>query len=217
MADLSYHVLWSRHLLSFLCGILGADLLVGARAVVLNPHFLYFFSPDVRDSELGSVQSWPAGSVLLLLDSFEPTQRAQILLQASNHRAVVWVLSLDQHSVTATSDLLSLRSYQSRLVALLPLKSLVLHPMSCWQDLRWDSKPSRFSSQLRQMRAFATGPAAPLQHSDVQSSLGCWQQRRYDFHLVPTCTTRSLLYYRAGQEDARLGAKARRARCCCRP
>ena len=91
MADLSYHVPWSRHLLSCLCGILGADLLIGARAVVFNPHFRYFFSPDVRDSELGSIQSWPAGSALLLQDSFasEPTQRAQILVQASNHCGVV--------------------------------------------------------------------------------------------------------------------------------
>ena len=46
-------------------------------------------------------------------------------------------------------------------------------------------------------------PAAPLQHSDVQSGLRCWQQRRHDFHLVPTYTTRSVLYYRAGQQDAR--------------
>ena len=55
-ADLSYHVPWSRlsyhvpwsrhhrHLLSCLCGILGADLLICARAVVFNPHFRYFFS-----------------------------------------------------------------------------------------------------------------------------------------------------------------------------
>ena len=100
MADLSYHVPWSRHLLSCLCGILGADLLIGARAVVFNPHFRYFFSPDVRDSELGFVQSWPAESALLLLDSIEPTQRAQILVQASNHRGVVWVLRQDQNSVT---------------------------------------------------------------------------------------------------------------------
>ena len=32
---------------------------------------------------------------------------------------------------------------------------------------------------------------------------GCWQQRQYDFHLIPTCTTRSLLYYRARQQDKR--------------
>ena len=49
MADLSYHI-WSRHLLSCLCSILGADLLRGGRTVVFNPHFLYF-SPDVWDSE----------------------------------------------------------------------------------------------------------------------------------------------------------------------
>ena len=53
------------------------------------------------------------------------------------------------------------------------------------------------------MRVFATAPAAPLQHSDVQCGLGCWQQKRFDFHLVSTYTTRSLLYYRAGPQDAR--------------
>ena len=101
-----------------------------------------------------------------------------------------------------------------RLVALLPPKSLVLHPMSCWQDSCWDSKPVRFCSQLWQMRAFATGQAAQLQHSNRQSSLGCRQQRRYDFHFVPICTTRSLLYYRAVQQGALTAAKACRARCC---
>ena len=69
MADLSFHVLWSRHLLSFLRGFLGANLPFGAPAVAFNPHchFRYFY----RDSELGSTQPWPAGSALLLLDPFE--------------------------------------------------------------------------------------------------------------------------------------------------
>ena len=52
-------------------------------------------------------------------------------------------------------------------------------------------------------RALATGSAAPLQHSNEQSGLGCWQQRRYEFHPVPKYKTRSLLYFRAGQQDAR--------------
>ena len=54
------------------------------------------------------------------------------------------------------------------------------------------------------MRVFSTvtGPAAPLQHSKVQSGLGCWQQRNYDFHLVLADTTRSLPYYRTGLQDA---------------
>ena len=33
--------------------------------------------------------------------------------------------------------------------------------------------------------------------------LGCQQQRRYDFHLVPTRPTKSFLYYRSGHQDAR--------------
>ena len=68
--------------------------------------------------------------------------------------------------------------------------------MTCWQDSRWDFKPARFFSQLRLMRASATGLVDPLQHFGVQSGLGCWQQWRYDFHLVPTYTTRSLLHYK---------------------
>ena len=62
----------SFHLLSCLCGILGADLLIGAQAVVFNPQFEYFFSPDVKDSELDSVQSWPAGSAQYLLCYSKP-------------------------------------------------------------------------------------------------------------------------------------------------
>ena len=38
----------------------------------------------------------------------------------------------------------------------------MLLPMSSWQDSRRDSKPTRFSSQLWQVRSFAAGPAAPL-------------------------------------------------------
>ena len=134
MADLSDHVPWSRYLLSCLCGILGADLLVGAPAVVFNPHFRYFFSPDVLDSELGPIQSWPAGSALLLLDSFEPTQRAQILVQASKHRGGTWVFtsgSTLRHcgfGLTISSPLSVSAGGSSA------PKSLVLHHMSCWQD-----------------------------------------------------------------------------------
>ena len=37
----------------------------------------------------------------------------------------------------------------------------------------------------------------------MQSSLGCWQNRRYDFHILPHQVTQSFLYYQAGQQDAR--------------
>ena len=65
---------------------------------------MYFRCSGQADVQLGSVQSWPAASALLLLDSFELTQRAQILVQASNHCGVVWVLRRDQHSVSAASE-----------------------------------------------------------------------------------------------------------------
>ena len=49
---------------------------------------------------------------------------------------------------SAASDELSLRRFHSRLVALLLADSIVLHPMACWQESRWDSELARFSSQL---------------------------------------------------------------------
>ena len=68
MADLSYDVLWSGHLLSLrllscLSGILRIDMSIGAQAEVFNPQIQYLSEsfPDIRDSVLGSVQSWPAG------------------------------------------------------------------------------------------------------------------------------------------------------------
>ena len=67
-----------------------ADLLmICARAVASNPHFRYFFSPNVQDSELGFARSWPAGSALLVQDSFEATQRAHMLMGAANHFGVI--------------------------------------------------------------------------------------------------------------------------------
>ena len=115
-ADLSYDVLWSRHFLSSLSGIQGANLLIGARAVAFNLHFQSIFTPDVRDSELGSVQSWPAWSALLLLDSFEQ-------LRELKSRCKRRILRQDQHSVSAASDLLSLPHCQSWLVALPRLRA----------------------------------------------------------------------------------------------
>ena len=70
--------------------------------------------------------------------------------QASNHCGVVWVVRQDQYSGSAASDLLCLRHCQSWLVALVPVKSVVLNPMSCWplQDWHWFSKSVRRSDSL---------------------------------------------------------------------
>ena len=76
--------------------------------VAFNPHFQYFFSPDVRDSKLCFVQSLRGGSALLLLDSFAPTERTQILVQAKNCCGITGVMWISRQA-----DLLSLRSCQS--------------------------------------------------------------------------------------------------------
>ena len=176
---------------------------------MFNPHFQHCFSPEAMDMELGGVQFRPAVPARLLLDSFAPTEQAQILAQAAAHCSVVWVTP-DQQSVTAASDLISLRCFQSRLVALLPAKSMVLNPVSvaCWQKSLWDSAPARFASQLWQMSSHAVNPAVPLQPPDVHSGLGCWQRRRFDFHSLSAKAPKGLLCYRAGQEDSRQWAHA---------
>ena len=66
--------------------------------------------------------------------------------------------------------LIILRCFQPRWMALLPATSMVLHPVACWQELRWDSAPAYISSQLWQMSSWAVNPAVPLQPSDVHST-----------------------------------------------
>ena len=85
---------------------------------------------------------------------------------------------------------------------------MVLHPMACWQELRWDSALARFSSQLWRMSSRAVNPAVPLQPPDVHSCLGCWQRRRFDFHSLPANAPKGLLCCRDGQEDSRQLAHA---------
>jgi len=95
-ADLEHYVPWNRHFLTCLRYTLGATLVAGARAVNFNPHFQYFSSPDPSDSRLGSEQCWPPAPVLLLLDSYEPSERARIIQQAVVHTDKVWILRLDR-------------------------------------------------------------------------------------------------------------------------
>ena len=109
---------------------------------------------------------------------------------------------------TAAPDLISLRCFQSRLVAFLPAKSMVLHSVACWQGSRCDSAPARFSSQLWRMSSPAVNAAVPLQSPDVHSSLGCWQRRRFDFHSLPANAPKGLLCCRDGQDDSRQLAHA---------
>ena len=63
--------------------------------------------------------------------------------------------------------------------------------------------PRHFAPQLWRMSSHAVYTAVPLQPSHVHSSLGCWQQRQFDFHSGPTHALKGTLCHRAGQEDSR--------------
>ena len=72
--------------------IIGAELLIRASAVMFNPHFLHFVSPHLPDMHLGVAEAWPQVPALLVLDSFVPQLRGQMLERAVAHCPGVWVL-----------------------------------------------------------------------------------------------------------------------------
>ena len=206
IADGEYHVPWSRHLLSCLRGILGTDLLVGARAVTFNPHFAHFCSPDAEDSALGAEVEWEPLAALLLLDSFAPENRLVVLNQALHHvvqyDTAVWILRYDQPSSWATNDLKKLRELKARMVANLPAKSLILHDIECWSYAKWDSKPSHFNAQLWLLCPSSMQAKSLPEPLRVQTLLGNWHERHYDFHHNTVPITQHLKAHRNHQQDS---------------
>ena len=124
-ADQTYSVPWSRHLLASIRQITGADLLIGASAVNYNPHFLYFSSPYPPDAALGSMSEWPQVPALLVLDSFAPQLRHQMLEKAACHHQEMWVLW--RHASGPEDQNLAMLRRTAKLYAELPKKSMVLH------------------------------------------------------------------------------------------
>ena len=107
-ADLEYQVHWSRHLMVCLQRITGAQLLVGARAVMFHPRFSHFVSPDTQDVLLGAETKWPDAPAILVLDSYPWTARSEILTLASKHSKPVKpvrVLRQEESSHAAREDL----------------------------------------------------------------------------------------------------------------
>ena len=92
MADLEYYVHWIRHLLASIRQATGAEAIVGASAVTYNPHFTSFLSPFVCYQNFSALSQWTDVPVLLVLDSFHPSRRAQPLQQASLHGPGTWIL-----------------------------------------------------------------------------------------------------------------------------
>ena len=130
MADLEYCVHWSRHLLASFKfrQATGAEAIVGASAVTYNQHFTSFLSPFVCDQSLGALSQWPDVPVLLVLDSFPPSCRAQLLQPASLHGPGTWIPSLQQQAGgEGEQDLTELCGMRAQLYVELPKKSRVLH------------------------------------------------------------------------------------------
>ena len=199
-ADQAYYVHWSRHLLASVRQITGTELLIGASAVTYNPHFLYFFPPSLSDVSLGAVDEWPQVPALLVLDSFAPQTRHQVLKTATTHHPGVWVLR--QHKGNPDEpDLASLRRI-ARLYAELPKKSMVLHREGCWETAAWDVEPSRYVSQLWRIdthpgtlqQGQELHPAAVQQHLDRRDC--------YAFHWSEGPVPPRLLLHRQHQQDA---------------
>jgi len=199
-ADLEYQVHWSRHLLACLRRITGAQLLIGARAVKFHPHFSFFISPDANDIFLGAADSWPDVPAVLIINSYPPTARSQILQQASTHGSPVWVLRQDESTHAAREELMVLRQKNAKLVAILPRDSLVLHDQRCWSCANWDSKPARTASQVWRLGCGRTSEE-PTSPQEFQQQLGCWETRRYDFYWNDN-PPRPLQLYRSHQQDA---------------
>ena len=135
-ADRLHYVHWSRHLLARIRQITGVELLIGASAVTFNPHFLHFVSPYQPDVHLGAIADWPNVPALLVLDSFAPLLRRQVLTQATAHPSEVWVLW--RHKNNPDDPSLAILSSTAKLYAELPKKSMVLHRKECWETAAWD-------------------------------------------------------------------------------
>ena len=212
-ADLEHHVPWNRHFLACLQRTLGISLLAGARAVNTNPHYQYFSSPDPLDVSLGSEQSWPPVPVLLLLDSYKPSDREWILHQAAGHVNKVWILRLDNPSGRAVADMHLIRNKQAALAAIVSAKSLILHSHCCWSDAQWDAAPSTHDAQIWELpwrgdsRPSSIGTTSVGRRTytilPLQTQLGNWQVRRYDFYTCVPSPPISLQILRKRQQDAK--------------
>ena len=200
--DLEHYIHWSRHLLVYIGNITGAQLLIGASAVTYNPHFQHFVSPNSIDQRLGASVQWPLTPALLLLDSFPPTSRPALIMQAAEHAPGVWVLRR-AHDEELHSDVLELQRVRAALLVELPTKSLVIHRDSCWIEAQWDTYPAPFKTQLW----FVPGHSETQHHvtscvAILRSTIRRWERPQYDFHWHNAPVPLTLELHRKHQQDA---------------
>jgi ribonuclease HI len=202
-SDRSHGVPWSRHLLTNIQQATGASLLIGASAVTYNPHFLHYASPFSDDTTLGAVSEWPMVPALLLLDSFAPSQRAQVLQKAALHLPGVWVLRQHKGRL-GPPDLTCLQHHGATLIAELPKNSEVLHETRCWVEAAWDARPSRHVTQLWHLSKPAESdwrPDVPRPET-VRHRMEGRGHYRFSFHWCEDAVPARLQYYRQHQQDA---------------
>ena len=142
--------------------------------------------------------------------------QAAIIQQACDHNHAVWILLKDRPLHSAAEELLLIRGkhWHTRLVAVIPLNSLVLHSPTCWSDAKWDEAPSNYATQIWTLqrsyhpsrsdvrtKVIAESEAnLPLK---IQHKLGELNSRRYDLYSLSDGPPRPLLCYREKQQDAR--------------
>ena len=202
-SDSSHGVSWSRHLLTNIQQATGASLLIGASAVTYNPHFLHYASPFPDDTTLGAVPEWPMVPAVLLLDSFAPSLRAQLLQKAALHQPGVWVLR--QHKGKhGPSDLTCLQHHGATLIAELPKNSEVLHETRCWAEAAWDVRPSRHVTQLWHLSSPSASYRRPVEPrpETVRHRMEGRGHYRFSFHWCEHAVPARLQYYRQHQQDA---------------
>ena len=203
IADQSYAVPWSRHLLACLHKLTAAKVLVGARAVVWNPHFPEFSSPDPNDTIFGSVSDVRSTSCLVILDGIPPDRREALLKSLvggpPEQTALAWILRLDSPSCASMSDRQLLCRLGARLVVQLPKHSLLLHSERWWANAEFDQREAKTGAQLWFLcrRAHSDLPAMAL-----QGALGSWSTRREDFYFAGDQGTCLLRNYQVSQQDS---------------
>jgi hypothetical protein len=122
---------------------------------------------------------WPSVTALLLLDSFEPSARMEVLQSVAVHKSPIRILLQELLSAVFIQDTAEIRRLGARLCATLSSKSNVVHEAACWADAKWDVHPAHSVSQIWKVEpTFATN----TKHLNIPPLLGNWEGRRYDFH-----------------------------------
>ena len=138
-------------------------------------------------SFLGTVQPWQAGAACLLIETYwnqlrglKSNQSSYKRQSWSNNCGVVLYTRLDNQLQWSQVQIPS-----TEFSVIVLSGPMILCPTLCWQDLQWDSKPERFSSQLLQMGSSLDGPAFnAASWGVIWPRLHCWPQSHHEFYIL---------------------------------